>query len=254
MSMPIPFKSERARRSRPLRVAEAIKEWVVEKGLEPGDRLPGEAELIDLFGMSKGTIREAKRLLQAQGLVMTKTGPGGGSFVGEVSKDRAHALLANYFYFQSISIDDIYAVRVALEPEIAASLAGRLSAAQISELEAVMANYAEPARDADEERQQHIDSLRFHALLAEFSDNRLLGFFVGFMSQILTDLTVFRKLYSEPNRQLWEQGRTHQLDLISALRAGDANRARAVMRAHLQLARRLMEDQEAVVMKRFIAE
>jgi DNA-binding FadR family transcriptional regulator len=254
MNNPTPTRAERARRSRPVRVAEAIKEWVVEKGLEPGDRLPGEADLIEMFGMSKGTIREAMRLLQAQGLVVTKTGPGGGSFVGAVTKDRAHALLANYFYFQSISIDDIYAVRIALEPEIAAALAGTLTEGQLGQLEAVMANYAEPAGDADEERQQHIDSLRFHALLAEFSDNRLLGFFVGFMSQILTDLTVFRKLYSEPNRQLWEQGRDHQLDLIAALRKGDSDRARAVMRAHMELARRLMEDQEAVVMKRFIAE
>ena len=78
--------------------------------LQPGDRLPGEAELIAHFGMSKGTIREAMRLLQAQGLVVTKTGPGGGSFVGQVSRDRARALLANYFYFKRISIGDIYKI------------------------------------------------------------------------------------------------------------------------------------------------
>ena len=74
------------------------------------------------------------------------------------------------------------------------------------------------------------------------------------MSQILTDLTVFRKLYSEPNRRLWAEGRNHQRDLIEALREGDAERARAVMRDHMELARRLMEEQEAVVMRRFIAE
>ncbi len=130
--------AEPNRRSRPVRVAEAIKEWVVEKGLMPGDRLPGEAELIDRFAMSKGTIREAMRLLQAQGLIVTKTGPGGGSFVGRVTKVRAHALLANYFYFKQISIDDIYQVRIALEPELAAGLAGRISASQLAELRAIM--------------------------------------------------------------------------------------------------------------------
>lgn len=254
MSSSVARSADRHRRSRPQRVADAIKEWVVERGMEPGDRLPAEAELIGLFGMSKGTIREAMRLLQAQGLVVTKTGPGGGSFVGEVSRERAHALLANYFYFQKISIDDIYAVRIALEPEVAASLAGKLTDDQIDRLEDVMATYVEPARTPEEERQQHIDSLRFHALLAEFSENRVLGFFVGFMSQILTDLTVFRKLYSEPNRRLWEEGRDHQRDLVAALREGDADRARTVMRDHMELARRLMEEQEAVVMRRFIAE
>ncbi|MCA0940096.1 FCD domain-containing protein [Salipiger pacificus] len=242
------------RRSRPVRVAEAIKDWVVEKGLMPGDRLPGEAEMIAHFGMSKGTIREAMRLLQAQGLVVTKTGPGGGSFVGEVSTDRARALLANYFYFRNVSIDDIYQLRVALEPEVAAALAGKLDAEQLARLEAIMADYAHPAADAEEERAQHIASLRFHACLAEFSDNALLSFFIGFMARILTDLTVYKKLYSQPNEELWKRGRAYQLKLIAALRAGDAEAARGIMSDHMLMARRMMEDQEAVVMKRFIAE
>ncbi|AKO99347.1 FCD domain-containing protein [Marinovum sp. SP66] len=242
------------RRSRPLRVADAIKDWVVERGLKPGDRLPGEAELIAQFGMSKGTIREAMRLLQAQGLVETKTGPGGGSFVGEVSRERANALLANYFYFRDVSIDDIYQVRIALEPEQAAKLAGCLTESQLAELEAIMAEYADPAADAEEERRQHVASLRFHARLSDFGQNALLSFFINFMSQILTDLTVYKRLYKAPNHDLWQQGRDHQVDLIEALRQGDADRAREVMRSHMEMARRLMEAQEAEVMKRFIAE
>ena len=242
------------RRSRPLRVADAIKDWVVERGLKPGDRLPGEAELIAQFGMSKGTIREAMRLLQAQGLVETKTGPGGGSFVGEVSRERANALLANYFYFRDVSIDDIYQVRIALEPEQAAKLAGCLAESQLAELEAIMAEYADPAADAEEERRQHVASLRFHARLSDFGQNALLSFFINFMSQILTDLTVYKRLYKAPNHDLWQQGRDHQVDLIEALRQGDADRAREVMRSHMEMARRLMETQEAEVMKRFIAE
>ncbi|MBY6116920.1 FCD domain-containing protein [Mameliella alba] len=254
LTSPGPLTEDRARRSRPVRVADAIKDWVVEHGLQPGDRLPGEAEMIAQFRMSKGTIREAMRLLQAQGLVVTKTGPGGGSFVGEVSKDRAHALLGNYFYFRNISIDDIYQVRIALEPELVASLAGRLTEDQLGDLQEIMSSYAEPAKDAEEERAQHVASLVFHARLAEFADNALLGFFIGFMAQILADLTVYKRLYSKPNHELWKQGRDHQAGLVEALRRGDAQGARAIMLEHMQMARRLMEDQEAVVMKRFMAE
>lgn len=251
---PGPLTRDGTRRSRPVRVAEAIKDLVVERGLQPGDRLPGESELIAEFGMSKGTIREAMRLLQAQGLVVTKTGPGGGSFVGEVGKDRAHALLGNYFYFRNISIDDIYQVRIALEPELAASLAGRLTPEQLAELEQIMTTYAEPAENAEGERAQHVASLVFHARLAEFADNALLGFFIGFMAQILADLTVYKRLYSKPNHELWRQGRDHQAGLVEALRDGDGEAARTIMREHMEMARRLMEDQEAVVMKRFMAE
>ena len=117
-----------------------------------------------------------------------------------------------------------------------------------------MAEYADPAADAEEERRQHVASLRFHARLSDFGQNALLSFFINFMSQILTDLTVYKRLYKAPNHDLWQQGRDHQVDLIEALRQGDADRAREVMRSHMEMARRLMEAQEAEVMKRFIAE
>lgn len=242
------------KRSRPFQVADEIKSWVVEQGLQPGDRLPSEPEMIERFQMSKGTIREAMRLLQAQGLIATKTGPGGGSFVGEVTTDRAHALLANFFYFKNVSIDDIYQVRVALEPENAASLAGQLSAAKLQELRAIVARYERPADSVEEERAQHIDSLLFHAKLAEYAENSILGFMIGFLAEILTELTVYKRLYSKPNHELWREGRDHQIALIDALREDDPDRARRIMQQHMELARRLMEDQEAVVMKRFIAE
>lgn len=249
-----PHRLPQPRRSRPVLVAEELKTWVVEQGLQPGDRLPSEADLIQRFGMSKGTIREAMRLLQAQGLVETKTGPGGGSFVGAVSRERANALLANYFYFREVTIDDIYAVRIALEPELAAALAGTLSDAQIAELDAIMARYADPAQDAEEERRQHVASLEFHARLSDFGQNAILSFFIRFMAQILTDLTVYKQLYTTPNLDLWRRGRAHQSELIAALRDGDAASARRIMRNHMEMARTLMEAQEAEVLKRFIAE
>jgi DNA-binding FadR family transcriptional regulator len=246
--------SSEPRRSRPVQVADKIKEWVVEQGLGKGDRLPGEVELIARFGMSKGTIREAMRILEAQGLIETRTGPGGGSFVGEVSGERARALLGNYFYFKNLSITDIYQMRRVLEPELAASLAGSLSPAQLDELETLIDRFPNAPQSVDEEREQHIASLGVHARLADFAQNQLLGFLIGFMAQILSDLTVYRELYNPPNAELFERGRSHQLALLAALKAGDADRARAVMQSHMETAQSLMEQQEAQVVKRFIAE
>jgi len=237
-----------------VRVADAIKDWVMEQNLQRGDRLPGETDLMARFGMAKGTIREAMRILEAQGLIETRTGPGGGSFVGEVTADRAKALLANYFYFKDLSIADIYQLRRVLEPELAASLAGRLTEAQISDLTAVISQYQHAASTAEEERDQHVASLAFHRKLAAFSDNALLAFVVSFMARILTDLTVYRRLYDPPNRELYEKGVAYQTDLIAALQDGRAEEARAIMRAHMETAEALMQRQEARVLRRFIAE
>ena len=62
--------------NRPGEVSESIKEWIADQRKAPGDRLPQEPDLIKTFGVSKGTIREALKILETQGLVQTRTGPG----------------------------------------------------------------------------------------------------------------------------------------------------------------------------------
>lgn len=224
----------------------------MENGLQSGDRLPNEADLIERFAMSKGTIREATRILEAQGLVRTRTGPGGGTFLHEMSAARAQALLSNFFYFRNLKIADIYQLRLVLEPEIAASLAGTLSDEDIARLEEVMQTYAHPATSAGEEREQHIASLRFHSILAELSENPLLGFLIGFIATTLSDLTIYRRLYDPPNHELWARGVAYQKELLEALRIGDADRARKIMAEHMQTAQALMTEQQAEVQRRFM--
>lgn len=248
---PVTTRSE-PRQSRPQRVAEAIKQWVMDEGWQPGQRLPSESELIARFGMAKGTIREAIRILEAQGLVASRTGPGGGVFVHRVSEARAIALLGNYFYFADLSLDDIYQLRSLLEPELAAGLAGRLSEAQLARLEAAIAASAPPAVDPDDEAARHAASLAFHAELAAMAGNPLLGFVIRFLAEMLGEVTVARGLHSATDPALWERGLACQTELVAALRAGDAERARAVLREHMATAHRMMRDREARPARRFL--
>jgi DNA-binding FadR family transcriptional regulator len=242
-----------AKKSRPVKVSEEIKTWVVDRDLNQGDRLPNEAEMIAIFGVSKGTVREALRILEAEGLISTRTGPGGGSFVNKVTVEHAKSLLANYFYFEQLSLSDFYQLRKILEPELAANLAGKLTEEQLNELDALTASLPEPATSAQEEKEQHIASLRFHQCLAEFAENRLLGFVIAFMARSLTDLTVYRRLYDPPNYELAMKGREHQQRLVRALRQGDADTAREIMASHMSVAEELMAVQEAELERRFIS-
>ncbi len=246
--------AERARLSRPQAAAATIKDWVVERGMTPGDRLPSEAELMRELRLAKGTVREALRVLEAQGLIRTRTGPGGGAFVNAVSEARAQALLGNFFFFQDLAIGDIYAVRRALEPELAAGLAGALSEAQLSALEAVMTEYAEPAATIAESEAQRVAELRFHEVLAGFSANALLAFQCRFCLSLLRDLAICRTIYRRRVPGLRRTGHDYQARLLQALRAGDAGAARAIMRAHMLAAQRLMEEQESIVRRDFLKE
>ena len=240
---------------RPYQVAETIKDWIVEQHLKPGDRLPGEAELMAQLGVSKGTVRESTRVLEAQGLVKTRTGPGGGAFVSAMSESRAISLMSHYLFFQDISIHDIYQIRLALEPGLAASLAGRVGADDMARLRASLHSYAHTACDAEEERQQHIDSLDFHLMLAELSGgNPLLSFIIRFTTQILSDLTIYRRLYEPATHDLGTTGCRYHADILDAIEAGDAEQARRIMHEHLESALTVMNRQEAQVRRGFLSE
>lgn len=248
---PVTTRSDR-RRSRPEAVAEELKSLMVRQGLRPGDRLPGEAELIEHFAMAKGTIREAMRISETQGLIRTRTGPGGGSFVAEVGRDRAKRLLGNYFYFHDLRVDDIYQLRCLLEPELAADLAGRLSPEVLDELRAITRRYDAPSTSPEEERDQHIASLEFHKVLAREAANPVLGFMLDFLATMLSDLTVWRALYAPANRDLWQSGRDSQLRLLAAMERGDSAEARRIMAEHMTRARHLMAAQEAALASDFL--
>lgn len=238
----------------PYHVADTIKGWIVDRQLMPGDRLPSEAELMAALNVSKGTIRESTRVLEAQGLVQTRTGPGGGVFVCRMSEAKATSLLSHYFYFQDISIRDIYQIRQALEPELAASLAGKVAAEDLSRLRESLHSYADTAPDLEAERQQHIDSLHFHEMLAELSGgNPLLSFIIRFTVQVLSDLTVYRRLYEPGDHQIGPTGCQYHAHILDAIEQGDAGLARELMREHMRSAQAVMNDNEAQVRRGFLA-
>ena len=244
--------STKGRRTQQL--AESIKSWIVEQNLQPGDRLPNELQVMELFDASKSTVRESMRILEAQGILATKTGPKGGAFVAEMGESKAQSLLSNYLFFKDLSISDLYQVRQSLEPDVAAMLAGKLSEPQLQQLEAQIEKYSTPPTDIFQEREHHIAAIEFHSLLASYSSNELLKFIVRFTAQMLTDLTIYKKLYEPENHELWQTGIQSQKQLVEALRAGDAPLAKSIMQQHMQTAHQLMKEQEVEVAQKFLQE
>ena len=244
--------NRRSGKKRPVRIAEEIKEWIVTRDLKPGDRLPGERELIERFQASKGTIRESLRVLETQGLVRSRTGPGGGTFVEALSESRAMELLGNYFFFRNPTIGDIYALRRILEPELGASVVGRLQEADFKRLEQTMQIYVEPPQNLEEERRQRHAELDFHGILVDCCPNPVLAFICRFLQSLLRDLTVCKRIYEVPNPDLRETGLTYQVRLLRALRREDAEAAREILFEHMCTAQRFMEEREAVLQARFL--
>jgi GntR family transcriptional regulator, transcriptional repressor for pyruvate dehydrogenase complex len=229
------------RRKRPDMIADQIRERIVIEGLKPGDRVPADWVSPEKLGISRGTCREALKLLEFQGLITSKTGPGGGVFVSSVSERDAIHLLDNLFLSSPPSIADIYALRKALEPELAAGLAGQLSADEMGRLQTSIRLYEAEPTSAEEEYAQRLAELDFHAELANCSRNKLLGFICNFLLSLLKDKTECRAIYLEPT-PWWmrDTGINYQVRLLRALMAGDGERARTIMHEHMSEAEKFM--------------
>lgn len=243
-------------------VVEQIKSWIVDEGLRPGDRLPQEKELIEHFGVSKGTMREALKSLEVQGLIRVSTGPKGGASVASVSLPRSMQLLANYFYFQDLTLPQIYAVRRLLEPELAATVTEHLTEADLHALENSVNLCSHPPADRGMEHQQRLAELDFHDILANACGNEFLAFNCRFMNSLLKNCTVIKKIYGGEAqhvsparvRKLAADGLHAHQALLEAFRARNPARVRKLMLEHIVAAEQHMVALEAVLVARFMDE
>jgi GntR family transcriptional repressor for pyruvate dehydrogenase complex len=163
------------------RIVEQIRDAVLSGRLKPGDRVASEKELTAQFGVSKATMREALRVLEAMGLVELRKGIQGGVFIAEVDmKTTVHSII-NFLHFKAVSIHDITMLRFILEPSVAHIAAARLTEEDTRRLEEMI--------EAGEDNEvEIIKDIGFHRYLARLSDNPILILIMDFIDNLLRDL------------------------------------------------------------------
>lgn len=214
-------------------VAQEVKRLITEKNLSPGDRLPRESELQAQFQVSKGTIREALKSLEVQGLVSISTGPSGGGTIVQVPLDRTLQFMQNYLFFQEVTIDSIYAVRVMLEPELAAGAVPYLTEEHFHALEHSI-SCCNPSHGHTDLLAQRREDVNFHDILAAANPNPFLRFTCELINEMIRQLIVFgnRTAQAEHRRFGAENVNFHR-DILAAARARDVERVRALMEEHM---------------------
>lgn len=243
-----------AKRKRTDEIVDAIKRMIVEHGLEPGDRLPQERELMAQFEAGKSTVREALKGLEVQGLIRVRTGPGGGAFIERMSEGRAMSLLSNFLFAKDLSIANIYAMRKVLEPLVAADAVELINEVGFQRLGEIIAIYDHEPADAQERWNQRMAELDFHGVVAEYSSNPALAFTCRFLQRLLKDLAVCQDIYQQPEPVLRSSGIQHQRDLIAAMRRKDKQAVQAIMTEHMQEAEQHMLALQARLEDRFLEE
>lgn len=121
------------RRALPEVIADELRATIVRTG-EPGSELPREQELIDRFGVSKPTVREALRILEVEGLVTMRRGINGGAFVAEPSMNAPGRAFSVMLRRQDVTLADVFVARQVIEPAAARLAAEQRNGAALREI------------------------------------------------------------------------------------------------------------------------
>lgn len=150
-------------------LAQRIVGEISDADLEPGTPLAPEREMLERYGVARGTLREALRFLELQGVLTIKTGPGGGPVVDRPQSRHMASMIAMMLQLTHTSFRVVLEARAVLEPVLAHKAAERVTDEQIAQLHDSLA----AMREADDEATFLAKNAVFHALIAEAAGNQV---------------------------------------------------------------------------------
>ena len=204
-------------------VAAKIREYIIENGLKPGDRLPTEGELTELYGVSRVSVREATKALSFLGIV--DAAPRRGLTVGNVSMERVSKYLAFHFAVSDYPLAELIDTRVIIETGGLRQVAQRMARdpAIYQQLNAINKKLQKSKSMKD----WIAGDIDFHRTLVASSGLSALSAFNDLVQ------VFFLKFREDFPRKQWKGGvETHQ-EIIDALRDGKPDLAVKNLSEHI---------------------
>lgn len=223
-------------------VVEQIQEAIMEGTLKPGSQLPAERDLKEQFGISRGTLREALRVLEQKGLIEIRTGVAGGSIIREVNSENLSENLGLLIRNRAVSLRDLAQFREGMEggvAALAAQRAGEKDRAQLKELLGEAEGHLKDGRkgwDAFVRVDEQI-----HMALAHISGNPL---YIAVLTSVYHNIHTYYESYLPWKKGWVQENLTDLQDIIAAVSAGDAERAREKALEHVRRFNAHMEEKQ----------
>lgn len=219
-------------------IVDQIKSLLREGKLANGDRLPSERDLCQRFGVSRVTVREALRVLEANGLIEIRVGARGGAFVSSPTKERLGEGLADLMTLAPLTPADVTEARSVIEVGILPLVVERATEQDIARLRRLV-----------EEGQEALDrdtytmslSATFHVAIAACAHNPAIETLVhSFHGPMLLSLRQAQTVAPAMGRR----GTEEHAALVDAIEQRDVEAAVAVMTTHLDRTADLVRDIE----------
>ncbi|HEY3409604.1 MAG TPA: FadR/GntR family transcriptional regulator [Propionicimonas sp.] len=196
----------------------------------PGDQLPPERDLAAQLGVGRSAVREAMRVLQTQGLITSRTGPGRGTRIAPAQGSALARIFQLHFALSDTGSGDLTETRVALERSSAALAAQRGTPESLRRLTDIVAGMAR-AEGIDDFNELDTE---FHVLVARAGQNQLIADLTVAVRQAVRDAirNASDALPDWPHFRV-ELLREHR-EILDAISAGDATAAASLMEAHIR--------------------
>jgi len=207
-------------------IVSQIERAIFDGELQTGDRLESERELAERFGVSRITVRDALRVLEARGLVHVKVGASGGAFVSDTNVDQVAESISTMIQLRRMTLSGVAEARTVVETATSELAAERADPAAILRIEQTV----EKGRSVVREQAPHTEaSMDFHVAVADAAKNELLAATVAAYRDLLVQtLHDMRDVRSAKTTQ-----KAHE-EILDAIKSHDPEAARKLMLEHLQ--------------------
>lgn len=212
-----------------------IRAMLADGRLRPGDRLPTERDLAATLGVSRGSVREAIRALEAGGVLGLRTGVGGGAYVLPGSADAVVTGLCDLYRLGAIGPAHLTEARIWVEASVVRAAAERATEEDLADLEHNVRRAATAEQEGDFARRIVLHR-EFHRLLTRAAHNPVMEIMMEGVLEVLRQFV--ESIGDRGNLDVIPS----RLRLLEHLRARDAEAAAAEMTDFLtQLHARYME-------------
>ena len=213
------------------RIVEQVEEAVLRRELLPGERLPSERDLVAQFAVSRGTVREALRVLESNGVVRSRPGDPNGPEVLPFSLAGLRKQMARLARVEELTLGELVAFRMVLDGSAALLAARTRTAEQLTALEEAVAVMRGAVQEGPE-RFSEADAA-FHEALTRASGNPLLVLVAEVVRSVVAGLIAQGLDTACDSRTAMDEYVDHHEELLDAVRRGDGAGAAHLARAQL---------------------
>lgn len=214
-------------------VADEIAEAILAGDLPPGESLPNERELSRQFGVSRTTLREALRALQARGLVVSsgsRTRPLRAAELAEAASGPMREALAHLLRLRRVRLQDLIDLRCALETAALEQAAGEPEPREMDQARGALETMRKIDVTVDEFDEADV---RFHLSLVAASGNQAMHLvMLAVRDSMAEHLLTALRLLPEPGDTFRSLADQHAA-ILKAVESGDPARARRLVLEHI---------------------